>query len=597
MTRWSAVALAGALISFGFIDGPARAVAQISNPVVGGNLAVYFVDGTGPGGGGPAMISLDQAVTQGTVKMYQQPPATSADPVTQRSLYLSGPVAVENLSATQSVFIQLGDLVKGGLQDQVVTRSTILPPRSGLVPIDTLCVDPFRSTARTGDSAEAFSAPGALFPWRLAKLSALAGNTRSSAAQMNVRDVRQQGIWWSIDSLRFKLAQEIGVPLEPADSPSWDDDNLDLRVNVQLSQRNSHWKTSLPLSLENLQLARAEQPYLDALQAEAGSGNSIGAVFVINGQIASADVYRSHELLLQMWPKLLRAYAAEAIAFGGTKPVHLPTLAQLKEFLANAEQAPANDLGAGNVLHESDAAIYAVTSNDEGWVYRSYVAKYPSDRLAPEGMFVDMLDTGKVGGVPIASIDDNQMVALRADGSGLTAAVLADPSNPESTQIAVTLVHTVPVTQAEGSGPTGDWLPDQQTQLIGHATERQNQIGILGEPSPWLVDFALLVLVAFAPFLFRLVRSKGPASAATPKPAVLTEDVRRAAMASLQQRRLGLPRQDGGSTLAAPVALQLAVAKPITESPRRQWRVIAAPAVKSLEPVPTRDPINLPRAA
>src|SRR5580704_12963970 len=100
MNRWSTLALASALVSLGLAENPTRAFAfdfQVANPVSAGNLGVYFVDGNGPRSG---MLSLHQAVSQGSAKIFQQDVTTKMDPVTRHSLYLNGPVAIQNLSAT-----------------------------------------------------------------------------------------------------------------------------------------------------------------------------------------------------------------------------------------------------------------------------------------------------------------------------------------------------------------------------------------------------------------------------------------------------------------------------------------------------------------
>jgi len=248
-------------------------------------------------------------------------------------------------------------------------------------------------------------------------VTALAANSETVAPQVFSRDVRQLGIWWSMDSLRTVLGQKLGVPLEPETPASWNEDE-DLRANTILADRHEGWKNSLPLSLQNPQLVKAEEPYVHALEAKGAKGKIIGAIFVINGQVEGADIYRSHDLFVQMWPKLLRAYATEAIAFSGAKRAHLPKIRQLRQFLTAAEQAPARDFGAGNSIHEGDAAIYTSTVDKDGaWVYRSYVAKLPTDALLPEGVIVNILDNGKVGERALASIGDKEMVVLHRDHS------------------------------------------------------------------------------------------------------------------------------------------------------------------------------------
>jgi hypothetical protein len=509
MSRWLTVALAGALLSFVTAGGPTHAFAfdfQISNPASGGNLSVYFVEGNGSGGpGGSSIMSLDQAVAQGAVNVYQQRSTWSTDAAGHK-IQTNGPVALENLSG-QSIFLQLGGLVAGGLQDQVIARTYLLPPGPGRISIDTLCVDPFRSVARVGESAEQFSAPAALFPWRTARVTALAANSETAAPQMFSRDVRQLGIWWSMDSLRIALGEKLGVALEPATPPFWSEDE-DLRANTLLADRHAGWKNSVPMSLQNPELAKAQEPFVHALEAKATNAKIIGAIFVINGQIEGADIYRSHDLFAQMWPKLLRAYATEAIAFSGAKPAHLPKVRQLRQFLTTAEQAPARDFGSGNSVHESDAAIYTSTEDKDGaWLYRSYVAKLPTDALLPEGAIVGILDSGKVNDRALASVGDDDMVVLRRDRSenGFAETVEPNPNKVAANRAPIIrMVHTVPANGLANAAFNDRWLASVVTKPKIEDALPSNRNA---DPGPNSSTFDIVVLIAGAFVLLAFVLS------------------------------------------------------------------------------------------
>jgi ARG/rhodanese/phosphatase superfamily protein len=50
-------------------------------------------------------------------------------------------LAIENLSKTDEVFVQAGDIVKGGQQDRVLAVDLIVASRSGKTPIDAFCVE------------------------------------------------------------------------------------------------------------------------------------------------------------------------------------------------------------------------------------------------------------------------------------------------------------------------------------------------------------------------------------------------------------------------------------------------------------------------
>lgn len=545
-------------------------------------------------------MSLDEAVAQGAVKVYQQRANWSTDAAGHK-IQVNGPVALENLSG-QSIFLQLGELVAGGLQDQVVARTFLLPPGPGRISIDTLCVDPFRSVARVGESAEQFSAPAALFPWRTARVTALAANSEAAAPQMFSRDVRQLGIWWSINSLRAALGQKLGVPLEPETPASWNEDE-DLRANALLADRHAGWRNSLPLSLQNPQLAKAQQPFVHALEAKGANGKFVGAIFVINGQIEGADIYRSHDLFAQMWPKLLRAYATEAVAFSGAKPAHLPKIRQLRQFLTAAEQAPARDFGSGNSVHESDAAIYTATVDKDGaWVYRSYLAKLPTDALLPEGAIVSILDSGKVDERALASLDDNQMVVLHRDHSDNRFAGTVEP-NPA--KIAATTrqapvirtVLTVPVRDAANAVFSDRWQASVVTKPQIEDAQPSNQNADLGPSSPTFDLIALIagafVLLAFLLSGFRLppVVSWARSLAGMAKRLWCAATARLLQVAALAQP-IRKPAQP------APEVLAPAVVQRLSQVVRRRSYADRAALIRSRRVVPPKDKSHdLPLAA
>ena len=57
-------------------------------------------------------------------------------------------LAIENVS-DQDVFVQAGDVVKGGQQDRTLAVDMIVPPKSGKVPIESFCVEQGRWGYRT----------------------------------------------------------------------------------------------------------------------------------------------------------------------------------------------------------------------------------------------------------------------------------------------------------------------------------------------------------------------------------------------------------------------------------------------------------------
>jgi hypothetical protein len=381
------------------LDPTAAFAFSVSDPVVHGNLAVYPVEGGGPGGG--SLLTLDQAMRQGAVKIHE---------IEDR------PIEIENLSG-HGIFVQAGTMLKGGLQDQVVTTTTIVPPRSGRVPIGTYCVDPYRSTARSGDDAKLFTSGGTLLPWTAAKLSLATPAPWSKAASR----LRQTGVWWSIDTLRSRLEQRLGEAMEPARIPEWRrDDSGERRALVQLAARRSSWITSLPLALENRRLAQAQQPYVDALQRVGRRREVIGAILVLNGRFYGADIYASNGLFRRMWPALARAYATEAIAVDGETAQSLPSAAAAKAFIDAAfadmsgRQVARETEGTSTIIRDTGVAIYSETSARGGrWVHRNVVAKLDSAAArTPDALAVRILDTGRVGDLALENLADAESVVL-----------------------------------------------------------------------------------------------------------------------------------------------------------------------------------------
>src|SRR5277367_6627036 len=65
-------------------------------------------------------------------------------------------LAVQNLS-NDTVFIQSGDIVKGGRQDRTMQYDMILPPHSGKIPLPAFCVEHGRWQGRANEKADSFA--------------------------------------------------------------------------------------------------------------------------------------------------------------------------------------------------------------------------------------------------------------------------------------------------------------------------------------------------------------------------------------------------------------------------------------------------------
>src|SRR5262249_13773817 len=69
------------------------------------------------------------------------------------------------------VFVQSGDIVKGGRQDRLISFSTIVAGRSGKVPVPAFCVESGRWQQRGKEAANRFSSSTSQLPSKALKLN------------------------------------------------------------------------------------------------------------------------------------------------------------------------------------------------------------------------------------------------------------------------------------------------------------------------------------------------------------------------------------------------------------------------------------------
>jgi len=372
LTRSMAIAplAVAALAAVGAGGGPAVAQGEqrVSGPHVHRNLAIYLIHGRSTAGAVP--LTLAEAVAKGSVQVIETGQVNE--------------LKVEN-TGEQEVFIQAGDMVKGGRQDRVLTVSLVLPPRSGVVPVASYCVEPGRWSARGGEDPTRFASATEAMPSRSALLVMAAppvaepAPTASQHAEQEARqDIRQEGrsgavrqrlgdrspsrqqqVWDTVAKTQAALAGSVGVDVNAPQSAS-----------------------SLQLSLEHAALKEARAPYLAALEpAGLGEGDVVGYVAAINGRPVSADVYPSNGLFRKVWSRQLSAIVTEAIgAKAGEDARAAPVVADVEAFLAAAERGKAQERETVAAMRQetrdSDATLYnEARSPAGGWVHKNYLAK------------------------------------------------------------------------------------------------------------------------------------------------------------------------------------------------------------------------------
>jgi hypothetical protein len=256
-------------------------------------------------------------------------------------------LAVEN-HGDSDVYIQAGDIVKGGRQDRMISQDVIVPPRSGKVALGSFCVEQGRWSKRGQETATAFDSAN----------DQVVGNGLKIAAR---KQGDQGRVWREVAEAQARLSGALGSEVSSPASAS-----------------------SLQLTLENGTLKESAESYVRALSgALRGSPDVVGVAFVVNGRVRSVETYASRGLLKKLWPKLLRAAAVDAIGerAGPAAPAP-PSAAAVKAWIETADAAVGEEkaLNARVKLmtrEHGQAILFETRDRDkkDAWVHRSYVAK------------------------------------------------------------------------------------------------------------------------------------------------------------------------------------------------------------------------------
>jgi hypothetical protein len=263
----------------------------LTQPATAKNLTAWFVSAP-PGQDIPDYSVLEEAMKNNTSLLHE------TGDVNQ--------LLIEN-PGDLDLFIQAGDIVKGGRQDRTLGVDFIVPAKSGKVPVPVFCVEAARWHKRRSESDVQFS-----------KSSDYASSKKLRAAMRTSKS--QAEVWASVEEEQAKLGEGIGIFAKSAMSPS-----------------------SLQLSYEMKEAKAAVDEYLGDLES-APPPESVGVVWAINGKLSHADLYGSPVLFRKVWKKLLRAAAFEAIGERTGEPVATPCdTAQVSAWLEEAAAAAAEE--------------------------------------------------------------------------------------------------------------------------------------------------------------------------------------------------------------------------------------------------------------
>ena len=352
---------------------------RISAPYTHKNLTIFLIHGADTSSN-KNLITLQEALEMKVFKVYETEDVNE--------------LIVENISPKYDVFIQSGDIVKGGKQDRVLAISIIVPRNSGKVSIEAFCVEAERWEGRGNENKKEFSSSeerivskelkiatqgkqiasgsgngdgygegngSAMSPGLVAPPASAAGSVRAGGTASEVVTVAGRGsqteVWNEVANAQKNLSVNV---------------TADVTVNASSS--------SLQLSLENKKLEKAREGFVKKLSdITKDKTDVIGYAFAINGKINSADIYLSNQLFIKVWPKMLKAAVTEAISLDN-KPRESsePTAGDISNFLAEADKGTKKErrtVAKSKVVTRASKseAVYEAVGKGDLIVHRSYV--------------------------------------------------------------------------------------------------------------------------------------------------------------------------------------------------------------------------------
>lgn len=300
---------------------------RITGPYTHKNLSVYLVHGNDTVNAGDYM-TLEEAMETGKLKVYETGDVNR--------------LQVENKSRSRKIFIQSGDIIKGGKQDRVIKHDLIINVHSGRINIEVFCVESGRWEKRGFEDVSHFSSSKQKISSKGLKLAA---RDKSS----------QQDVWAEVSEAQSKLEKNVGAPVKSGESSS-----------------------SLLLTLENKNVDKLSREYVKAIEnIVSGQADVVGYVFAINGEINSGDIYGNRTLFEKLWEKQIKASAVEAVSEMGGGSFSAPDASEIAGWLTASDNARTEEqkLDDYNVSSEKDSGGSVAYEAYEPSAPSSYIHK------------------------------------------------------------------------------------------------------------------------------------------------------------------------------------------------------------------------------
>ncbi|MFC2103957.1 ARPP-1 family domain-containing protein [Bacteroidota bacterium] len=248
------------------VEGQTLPNVAIKDPVYYKNLQVFYLTSNDKLVD-KEYLSLSEAIEKKYVTVYETGSVQE--------------LSIKN-NSEKYVYINSGDIVKGGQQDRTIRFDLIIPPKSGKIPLYSFCVESGRWQQRGNEESKEFSENTKVLSSRKLKIAAKYKQDQSS-------------VWSGVAEQQEKL----------------NDKASELKGgNVEVRSDNS--ASSLQLTLENKDINELIVLYKTKLNKV--PSNAIGFAYAINGEVYSIDIYNNIHLFKSYLDKLLESAIVEAIS-------------------------------------------------------------------------------------------------------------------------------------------------------------------------------------------------------------------------------------------------------------------------------------------
>jgi hypothetical protein len=234
---------------------------QFTDPIHHENLTLQFLFGSSVP---PAYLTLAEGCRLNIVEILETGTV--------------GRLSVHNGSPKKPLFIQLGELLKGGLQDRTIATDLVLDPGEQHDGLSVYCVEQARWSKRREEDHKKFVSTQDFVATKL---------LRSSLE----RREDQSAVWAAVAGAKHQMASQMPGYFGSKVSPS-----------------------SLQLSLEDAVLQKNVQQWFRAISGQAQlDTKTVGVVVTINNRLEKIEWYGHARLFRRLWPGLLRAAILEAL--------------------------------------------------------------------------------------------------------------------------------------------------------------------------------------------------------------------------------------------------------------------------------------------